>query len=1088
EAPYLYKMNVELLLNGKTVDHYGPVTFGFREIWTEGNTLMFNGHPQRFRLEWTACGNTSEGGLSMQRMIGRNTFYFQANPAKWWAVWSETPYYKDDLLDRMDRDGLAILMDAPSVNGVCGKLVNEPATQRDYRREMDLWFRRYRNHPSIVAWTIGMNSFNPRNALHAQTMGIRSEHTHIKARTIEKGYEIAKSLDPTRLVYSHADGNLGDIATGNLYLNFAQLQERMEWPSRWAKQGDMPYVAAEWGSPYTENFYKGKQLLFTEYAAAYFGPAAYEKETDEALNKKVLQNYPVYWDFQKLFVTRTERAWRTWGVQGWHNWNYHIGMGDPPGWKGKSVWNQYASLNQKLEDKPDWANPNWDIHAAVTQPLLVYIAGGETHTDLTHGYYAGEKIKKNVAVVWDGPGTNEMNCTLSLRDGDKVLWSEKKNTTLGAGEIKQVPFVIPAPGVSKRSEFTIVLKGSDKKGVTISDRFEVQVFPRADALEMPQGIVLWDTKGRTRADLDKAGIFVPEWKPDRSLAGVKLLLVGRETMKKGIKLPYTPADLARGLKVVVLEQLPEMWEGLGFSCIETMPRYTFATGKELMNGLAPEDLINWRGSPDLLPEKKNYRSHDAMHVRKWTNRHGVASTIMKIPDAAGFVPLVVADFDLSYSPLLEWRHGTGRVIFSSMDFSGRIGVDPAATRLFANLMKYAVTPVARTRKVYHTGGDKIAELLEVLGVSSAKYTGKVDPRASLVVCGPESKTDLSKFAAGGGRVVTIGVSKQELEMQGFSGEAEEVHRVGTDGMDAIKGLAPNLLRWRDKLNLALFSKDWQPEESNVICGGLMLRRKLGKGEIYFLQAAPWMLEERCKQGNKEREAVLLSIARLYQLAGLVMTQAGAEAGPEQAGRICSIKAGMSYETLGHWHVLGPFFGDPNDAGKALAEVFPGEKNAVAGDTNPNLTYTRADGQTLNFRKTVTARPDGFVDLAKAVGVTENAPIIYVTKRVNSDKARTARLRLGVDYWMKVWVNSEVVYLLDHSQKCAPRPNRHLVDVKLKKGENIFTIKVRSGSKGSGFWANLSTGEGAADDEEQEQVYSLYRNELKLRDPYEYSYW
>ena len=49
----------------------------------------------------------------------------------------------------------------------------------------------------------------------------------------------------------------GDISATNHYLNFIPLQEREEWMSYWAQQGNLPYIAVEFGTPLTCSFMRG---------------------------------------------------------------------------------------------------------------------------------------------------------------------------------------------------------------------------------------------------------------------------------------------------------------------------------------------------------------------------------------------------------------------------------------------------------------------------------------------------------------------------------------------------------------------------------------------------------------------------------------------------------------------------------------------------------------------------------------------------------------------------------------------------------------------------------------------------------------
>ena len=136
-------------------------------------------------------------------------------------------------------------------------------------------------------------------------------------------------------------------------------------------------------------------------------------------------------------------------------------------------------------------------------------------------------------------------------------------------------------------------------------------------------------------------------------------MIGREALSELRKLPFAPADVEAGLRVLFLEQQPADWELLGFRSIETMPRYVFprSFSEPLFDGMAQADFINWRGTPDLLPEKKWARSYDFYRAPKWTNTHAIASVALETPGVTGFESLAGCEFDLAYSALLRIRHG-----------------------------------------------------------------------------------------------------------------------------------------------------------------------------------------------------------------------------------------------------------------------------------------------------------------------------------------------------------------------------------------------------------------------------------------------
>jgi hypothetical protein len=62
---------------------------------------------------------------------------------------------------------------------------------------------------------------------------------------------IIRSLDPDRIVYHHASGNLGPMHLCNFYPNFVPIQELSDWFGHWAAQGVKPAFMCEYGAPFT---------------------------------------------------------------------------------------------------------------------------------------------------------------------------------------------------------------------------------------------------------------------------------------------------------------------------------------------------------------------------------------------------------------------------------------------------------------------------------------------------------------------------------------------------------------------------------------------------------------------------------------------------------------------------------------------------------------------------------------------------------------------------------------------------------------------------------------------------------------------
>ncbi|MEI8246553.1 MAG: hypothetical protein WCI51_12025 [Lentisphaerota bacterium] len=1129
DGGYLYTAEVRLFKNNVLLDSARPFKFGFREIWTDGRKLMMNGHEIHLRLVMLhsfSFGDSSPKGMAFARLMGYNAGYIQNNPEMWWRgiSWAkETPLFSQELLDAADKAGFAILLPAPSVSYLGTAVYEDAAAKKDYERETDLYMRHYRNHPGVLSWIVGMNSIGFANeAIAPKGMGRRFEEKRTasgQAKAVATACEIAKAHDPGRLAYSHADGNIGDIAASNFYLNFAPLQEREEWPKAWAQSGNMPYQMSECGQPYTANFWKGTRFLPTEYFAIYFGDKAYTAETDTGLSKVIdygLANksghgvnpdwneYPVYWDFQRLFVRNTNRAFRMWGINGgWAYWSFNVGYGRPAGAGSVINFKQTGKIEPvsfesmaEITAKPAWVNPNFDIESQANKQLLIYIAGAGSHTDKTHTFYSGETVAKSAAVAWDGPGRTKLEgeWTLKSADGSSIV-SGKLKSDLNTGEIKQLPFSFVAPKVSNRTDFTIELKTSQDGRPVEDDSFAITVFPKNDASSLRSRVAIYDPEGKSTPWLKSIGVNAVKLKKGDKLDGFDLLVVAREAVVQCEELPYTKEDVRRGLKVLVLEQIPAVWRGLGFRGNEAMPRRVFPSGANcpVMNGLALSDLTDWRGSPDLLPEGNNQLA-ETRHAAKWTNSHAIASSMPQIPRSAGFSPLLSAEFDLDYSPLLEWRFGKGVVIFSALDFSGRVGVDPAATLLARNILAYLDSAVPeKTRRVVCNGGLDTIELLRKLGVDPVQAADIKNPDGTIIVIGSgetsPSQKEIGDFVSQGGRVLFLPQSPETLAAWGLKTHKQTIQRVPMENNRLFNNIGPNLLRWRDALTIDAFSSDGQPQGTTVLAGGLAASQSSGNGVMLFCQVSPALLAEKYAKDKTKAETVDTSVIRLEQLLARLFGNLGSCPSEKIATRLATcIDSGSLFVGLKNWNVIGPYIMS-NDDGKAMMDTkFSAETMAVAGDTNPNITFPNPNGKAFDWRDSVNADKTGFVNLG-AFYKLESKAVAYVCTTLVSDADRYAIMRVGCDWRMKIWVNGRQLFQTLDGKNI---PGAYQVMVPLKKGENSISFKIGSGAKGFGFYADISkeTKQGKVTNLPELKKISFYadRPVEDEFDPYFFTFW
>jgi len=252
------------------------------------------------------------------------------------------------------------------------------------------------------------------------------------------------------------------------------------------------------------------------------------------------------------------------------------------------------------------------------------------------------------------------------------------------------------------------------------------------------------------------------------------LVIGKNALSlhdDGIDLSALPD----GLRVIVFEQSAEVLEKrLGFRTAEYGLRNVFKRVPDhpLLENIAQENLRDWRGSATLLPVPLEYETNDnvfngvptaewcGMTVpRAWrsSNRGSVASVLIEKPTCGDFLPILDGGFSLQYSPLMEYRHGKGMILFCQMDVTGRTdGVavvrDPAALHLVNNILRYVDGWEAELpkRKVLYVG-----EEIAGRAIMGSRYLQKIG------VVFPDGRDEIVSSLRGGQWFYPPDFSKQD---------------------------------------------------------------------------------------------------------------------------------------------------------------------------------------------------------------------------------------------------------------------------------------------------------------------------------------
>lgn len=343
---------------------------------------------------------------------------------------------------------------------------------------------------------------------------------------------IVKRLDPRRIVYHHASGNLGVMHDSNFYPNFAPVQELDDWFEHWSTEGVKPAFTCEYGAPFTwdwtmyRGWYKGQrewgsarvpwEFCLAEWNAQFFGDQAYRiSEAEKANLRWEARQYRAgnvwhRWDYPNpvgadrfderypvfaLYLKDNWRAYRTWSVSGispWeygHFWKLRAGVDKSrqefkvdwdnlqrPGFSPDYVDQRFERMDLAFE-RSDWiATPAALALIRNNRPLLAYVAGKPgAFTSKDHNFLPGETVEKQVIVINNGRETVTCEAGWSIELPHSI--SGRRQVTVPAGDQARIPIRFPLPETLAVGSYEIRSIAKFATGETQEDRFTIDVLP-----------------------------------------------------------------------------------------------------------------------------------------------------------------------------------------------------------------------------------------------------------------------------------------------------------------------------------------------------------------------------------------------------------------------------------------------------------------------------------------------------------------------------------------------------------------------------------------------------------------------------------
>ena len=718
---------------------------------------------------------------------------------------------------------------------------------------------------------------------------------------------IAKEIDPSRPVYHHESGNLGDLYTINTYLNWAPIQERGDWFALWEQHGEKPVFIVEWGLPHNASWSSHRSIPFiwrgpvvqcvwlNEYNAEFLGEKAYrrdgKKEELYRLHEQFCQkNSPVF--FQKLnllnFIEdamkiRVKMAsclkeMRARGLSAYLPWDQSALWQPRRLRQGKWIYpGRFRNLKRPgpVPDMiyrgntplSDWSidgeiplSPVGEAVVEASREVLDWIAGKkDDFTEKSHTFLPGETISKQLLILNDTRHIQTVEWSWSVPE-----WhiSDRGRTVIMPGSRKNIPFSFHVPPETESGGRKILAEFHFANGMSLKDCFEFNIvsFPK----RAPKGVIgVFDPENTLIPLLKRLNLSFVEVKHQSALNRIDLLLMGRFSLNYS-KFQLSPL-VSKGLNILVMEQSYETLTRLGF-------RGNIHGLREVFSPLG-KSIRDWRGSSTLTSPflsldspftsypKWNWNGFSCTRVWRAGNRGNVNSVLLEKPPAGNFLPLYHGGFDLQYAPALEVRSGKGRIIFSQFDICGRTEQEPEALNLLhALIMRLDQKTEAAEKRTVYSGGAEGRSLLNSLQVKFSE-SENVSHEDLLILSSGAISRNLIKQVRDGLCVVALGLSGSELNsffpgvFQTKRGSFYSDFITGLRSVPEFDGITNAELHWRNRLTADLF-----PESEN---GGRALAfRRLGKGCVVAIQAVPWKFDPAELQFRTTRRRCAFLVSRI----------------------------------------------------------------------------------------------------------------------------------------------------------------------------------------------------------------------------------
>lgn len=647
DTPYLYMAELELIEGEQVLDRHEEV-FGFREFWCEGRQFMLNGIPIRLRGDsWHFQGGLQQteayirNWYRMCRSVGINSIRLHAEP------------YPENYVRIANEEGMLIIDETAIYGSGKSMLADHPDYLDNCRKHVQRLVKRDKNHPSVIMWSLQneMRWVDGRDGYKVHIPGLM---------------EAIRELDATRPIVAEGDNRLVSKAHTEVESRHYNIDGTI---AQWDRS--VPLSFGEHG---------GWWYICPQNASMYAGLQAY-RSTDESTAGLAQK--------ERLFVEYARRQ----GVSGIATFNFaHYFMrsmpendvavppSEPglPGVKPKVIPAYSLTINNGLlPDDPMYvANPAFATMAEAFKPVTMFAA------EYNHCFYDDATITRSFDVFNDTLSAQDVRIEFVIRQGETIV--HERSFIFRQEPAEQKTIAISWTPIHVETEGMIVLTAVLFHGDRIMHELRKEYRLVSGSLlrhpvEVGRPTAYWGSE----TDYFKIRNLVPDCKRVARdglalLSCDHLLIIGSkaEDPDGGLEAELK-GFVARGGRLLMLEQC-----GLSLGGRLRLSRRPFLRAHAgdyqhpVLKGLSDSDLMFWH---------EELREEGPLPI--------IYAAFEK-PLQGDFTLLLecsAGDFgdggDL-WSPLLEYRSGSGMFVANQLELMANLPRVPQACLVLRNLLAY----------------------------------------------------------------------------------------------------------------------------------------------------------------------------------------------------------------------------------------------------------------------------------------------------------------------------------------------------------------------------------------------------------------